>query len=1773
MRHVRWSKSSLALAASIAALCLIAVVAPKARAQRASASPLIGGSDSIPPAVYITPMTGTVDSQTVHVSIVWCDNNSIRTGTQNITLNSADVTSNFTAPVSGGTPRCTATYTSTGAISLVHAGHTADTLRAVIFDNALNEGQSTVIYTYHPPATPPRPVVTPVAQAVTIPVNHATTTGVLIRNVDTATATYALHVHCSGAAFANPSACTTSADSIVVGAGATVGASVSYTTSATAGTQGTFTVSALLKRDTTIRDSASVDILLATAPAPGIVVLGVTALASQQERGQCLTVYLTPSASYQCGDVQITHELPAVRTLNKLRTPALIYTTQVAHPHPLLAANVTLDPAWGTPDSVEAQLTIGGVTYGKGQWIGGPFGGGATQRIVVGFDAQAMDPDSSFTNTDVLTVTAKWLASGTTHTLTSNWAVAVINRAQSRLGRGWAVAGVERLRFTHLSGSNDLWWEGADGSTRYYVPVPAHPTTWWYSPSLDRGDTIKYNGTQQFYLRYLTHGAKVMFNAAGQHIKTIDRLADTTSFFYSSATDTAALDSIVLPAPTGAHLAYRFYYDATTHVLDSITAPGSAGGGARRSIQLQLNARRELTRLLDPDGDSVTYAYNSVDTGAIQSITERSGTTTTFTLDGGQKLGSISTAMGTGHTPIAVAFAPAETKGLLSPVAPDSAYTLVNGPRTDTTVTRFWLDGFGEPVRVKDALGYETTYQRTDARWPIQVTRVRYANGRVVSASYDARGNVASTIDSTHYRDTLSTRLYATTTYQWDGKYDFITKIALPEQDSTTFGVDTSTGNRLWQQNGLGTASRVTFQYYSSGNGKGLLRSVTQPGGATDSVTYDALGNVDSTRTPLGYWTSYLHDAIGRTVRTISPIDTLQVAHKVDSVQYDVMDRAIHQVTIGPPLHTGTGDATPQLTLSVANYYNAGGGLDSLQRNSSPDTNAIHVVTTKWTYDPLMRVVDEFDPGPVSNHQHFTYDAAGNILTQVTRRNSTITMAYDALNRLVQRTIPSVHYADTTTGTWQFPRYSNDGGTGYTIPQNVETFGYDAAGNVVMADNAYARIARSYNPDGTLRADTSRIRTYASTGGELDWNMHVYGLTFAYDLDGRRTTLHHPAVLAPHLSGVLKDSTRYRYESTTGFLSSITDPLGNAFTFQYDNQGRLQRLNYPGGIYEVRAYDNDSRVTRRTEIATALVGTDIGFARDTIRDEHRSLSPEGQITSAKSLYPWADTSQNTYDGLGALTHSTRAYEVWGVDSVWCPTGCYFTAFSNEQMALDALGNVRTRSDKSYTDPNDPTSWAGDNKTMTYETGSGRLLSAGAPQDLYRYDLAGNNYFYQHQTNTSVGTMERGARYYAADDRLAASDVETSFSCYQNSCYKTFFEEYWYDALGRRVLRRSRAAVSCPSQNNCRSVIQRTVWDGNEILYETQYPGWDNVSADALELDTVTTIPDGRFAGRVAYTNGPQLDQPLDVIRMGYGYDYSDGYGFDGYEALAVVPHWDWRGTADLGSFDDGAQKRCRINSSGGHNMSRCVTIDWVYAVNALRDPLLRLNDQSWFGSLTRQQQDASGLLYMRNRYYDPLTGRFTQEDPLGLAGGLNAYGYASGDPIDYADPFGTCPFLQAICSFFTSLLHSSPQSAEEQRQSAAITKAVEARIIADEEEGEDAEEIALDAEQTAGALEIAQLHAEKAATAAKVTSTLATVRSTGQAPKGYRGGGTFDNDGRGGGQILPTKTANGDPITYREWDVNPYAKGVNRGPERLVTGSDGSAYYTADHYLTFQRVP
>ncbi|MBL7788980.1 MAG: hypothetical protein JNL75_04010 [Chitinophagales bacterium] len=103
---------------------------------------------------------------------------------------------------------------------------------------------------------------------------------------------------------------------------------------------------------------------------------------------------------------------------------------------------------------------------------------------------------------------------------------------------------------------------------------------------------------------------------------------------------------------------------------------------------------------------------------------------------------------------------------------------------------------------------------------------------------------------------------------------------------------------------------------------------------------------------------------------------------------------------------------------------------------------------------------------------------------------------------------------------------------------------------------------------------------------------------------------------------------------------------------------------------------------------------------------------------------------------------------------------------------------------------------------------------------------------------------------------------------------------------------------------------------------------------------------------------------------------------------------------------------------------------------------------------------------------------------------------------------------------------------------------------------------------TASKHESSQTGANKSEVPAYVLETLEYILEHNEAPSGYVGGRTFQNRER----LLPQTSNSGQKYTYREWDVHPKVQGQNRGAERLVTSNEQDAYYTSDHYRSFQKI-
>ncbi len=1356
--------------------------------------------------------------------------------------------------------------------------------------------------------------------------------------------------------------------------------------------------------------SYRIGVVSASQQAP-VAVVDVVNPGSVSARELCFTISLGQNAASECGDLRIVHTLPTTRTMNKARTPTLLYNSQFAHPYPLVAALVTL-PTTAIPDSIEATLTVNGTVRRRGQWAGSQWGPGTTRRISLMYDG-GTDPTSVYPYT--LEVTSLYGASRLATDYTGQ--LIVVNRQASSFGAGWWLSGLEQLLSV---GSGTMLWIGGDGSAHQYQ---AAGTGVWVGPNVDHPDTLKQvtNGGLTYYVRYLPKGVQVWFNAQGQHVYTYNRQRHQTRFVYDQTI--GVLDSIILPTAFYVRAYVLAYTASAPYLLTTVTAPDIQNGVIVRRTTITQSGGF-ITQIQDPDLKAVKFApVSGCCFGVVQSRTDRRGTTVGFMYDYGNRTRGSYVSPNANET-ITLNIASQQTSGLGGgpSVRQDSAFTLISGPRTDSAqVTQVWEDRWGQPTLIQDAHGSQTELLRGDARWPGVVTEVDHPNGWRVTATYDARGNLASTTD-------FGFGGYPTSTYQWDQTWDELTQLKHPEGDSLVMAYDPPTGNLLWQQDGRGSSTRVTFAYNTSNQ----VVTVTPPNTTPpDSIYYDvqlgriSMGNVASVVSPKGFDIQVYQDGIGRVIETDARIDT--VVRKAPSQwapiyqttlnYYDLWDRDTLQLSIGPQIDV---TMNPE-TLFVKKFVNPNGQPDSLWRWSDPDAAHVDTISARWYYDAVGR--DTLEVAPDSHQEKRTYDVAGNLIADSTRNAHVINMVYDALNRLVQRTLPEVDYPSHATNFNITLPVAIGAYPAYTIPAETHTFSYDALGHLLAAENPDAKVHRTYFPNGLLGTDSLLIQTV----NHDDWTKHVYGLANTYDRDGRRVALTIPQQLTA--SGAIGGAISSVYAPQLGLLQTMYDPQGSRYDFAYDALGELTSIAFSGLYTESFHYDADGRLVADTLYNQG--GTNpprIQF--NPIRKDSIAYDARGLVLLATNPTHYQDTLITKYTGLGHLMHSQlieHGQLVGSTDFGLVNSPARYTVV--ESYAYDALANVSQGFliDSVWNTPGTFTGIGGEGSiAYTYQNhpNTGRLLQkawVGGAQT-YTYDSAGNTVFMANVASPG----EEGASYFAADGTLRAvnhpSAENTQADTRKWQSYD--FEDYRYDALGRRVWVRAQkwcndVAFTVTQVNECHtSLVRRTIWDGNQELAEIQMPWglqsglnswsinttptwWDNdvtpvsVGTIAAANTSVGPADPNPYFGHVIYTAGRGIDQPVAVTRVNYSMalDLIQRTPYSHVQApFSIVPFWDERGTAVVGAFSDGSQILCNPPGS----QTGCVGIVWPFnwsAYNQQRGmsgpgPAYDKRD-FWHGTLLENKQDKSGLSYARNRYYDPLTGRFTQEDPLGLAGGLN----------------------------------------------------------------------------------------------------------------------------------------------------------------------------------------
>lgn len=1360
-------------------------------------------------------------------------------------------------------------------------------------------------------------------------------------------------------------------------------------------------------------------------------------------RDQCITFAIAPHMDYQCGALRVTHALPTVTTMGTSRTPILAYSSVTQN----MTAKIPVDFAVPASlhvvqmrTSVRFRRTPSGPETPVISAMATPWPDslrdGRPKRVLLTGDASRWETGAYHYRVSAQAI----LETGESITLGDTGTIAIVNRSASPFGPGWWLDGLEQV--LPMEGEPSMmFWVGGDGSTRLYRRSPTDSTVLTPVVPLDGPDTLLQLPGAMRWQRRLRNGAYTAFDALGRHIETVSRTGDTTRFGYDPA-NPLRLQSIAVPVPNGVRPAYTLSYgmfDGTGPIRLLQVDAASVNGLARRWRAEPLTGDRMA--FVDPDGSSVTFSSRSapfIRTDQLGNVTVASGRygilVDLTTIAGGSAITTYRT------------FCPAELASFQAcQRGPTDLATLtttiggVRGGNQKIDWTRFTVTRYGAPASVTNALSQTTTIERNDPRFPLLVTGVVHPSGFTQRATYNARG-----LDSTRTDiDPLGPGSgIATTRYVWSGtRFDVLDSIIGPTGTSTAFGYDTR-GNRTWQQDGRGAVSRVQFVYNANNQVVTIAKPGNNPASEVDSVVHDpVLGNVARTRSPLLATTRYHTDAIGRVDTVYSAVDQTHTRVIVDS--FDLMDRVVLHREIGPaiPFSIGTSfvgggltQTASATTMEVRHYYDPSGNEIRLERWSTPNPTNVPLSITSWTYDSFHRKTSETTSNGRS--QSWLYDAAGNDTLAITPRGNRIRTTYDALNRPILRITDAAPYVGPTIGQTSVPGHAPSapaafpafvGGFAYdfknpsslppalALAADTATFTYDLMGGISTAVNATASVSRDYFPNGQLKSDVNTM------------DGQSYSMRYTPALDGRLISRTDdlpgcPAGGCVQLfayepgSGRLADT----WEVDQGVRVHFDDEIASRYTGRrtFSASGALRTA-----VYDY--FDADGRLYNR-------VTTD---ASSTIASDILSYDQSGRIAVASSFYPGDPRrdmrTENAYSGLGALAATIRNRQGITVGDVY---------------QTDAFGNAAEHRSRNFTNSAssvvDRFTYNGDRQEASAKSTVDFQPPQNPPSDVLDqtstvFDVAGNRVHTQRLVSAfdqSIAAFPWLPLDAAWVQRLTgtewtwnAYDANDHLRVAQRSFWvdefnqRTAFIEYDYDALGRKVRTHTRWDSHCSpslSSEECLPSIEHTIWDGDQVRMELRASAidstvistgepehecmpdsdwnsnpWCNPDGTTRYSQRQVTYRDasagvytpGNFSGIVRYTQAAGIDDPLVVYRA----EFPDG----------LVPHRSWRGL-----FEDGTL----ISASG-------MGINWpardldAFGARDVRMSAYPIPASQWLGSLVGDRKDPGGLVYMRNRFYDPATGRFTQEDPIGLAGGMNLYGFASGDPVNFTDPFGLCP--------------------------------------------------------------------------------------------------------------------------------------------------------------------
>ncbi|MEG2805075.1 RHS repeat-associated core domain-containing protein [Stenotrophomonas sp.] len=780
----------------------------------------------------------------------------------------------------------------------------------------------------------------------------------------------------------------------------------------------------------------------------------------------------------------------------------------------------------------------------------------------------------------------------------------------------------------------------------------------------------------------------------------------------------------------------------------------------------------------------------------------------------------------------------------------------------------------------------------------------------------------------------------------------------------------------------------------------GLIRTIDGPRADVSDVTTFAYYAADDAGCTTGASCGYRRGDL----RSV----TNGVGQSVEVLAYDAFGRPLSMKDANGVITDKTYHPRGWLTsMTVRGSTSAGDRITEfsywptgkIQQVTEPDGGSV-----TYLYDSAQRLTDIADSA--GNSIHYTLDSAGNRLKEDTLDDT----------GTLRRTLSRIY---NTLGQLTTAKDAGGHATGFT---------YDADGNPSSVTDALQRVTtQQYDPLGRL------VRTLQDVGGinaeirstynALDQVAQVtdpkgLNTTYTYNGFGDLTAQNSPD------SG----GTAFTLDAA-GNRKTRTDARGVTATYSYDAINRLIGIAYPdpnldvGYNYDIApivcdpderfgkgrvgtvlhangstayCYDRFGQVTRKVQTVNG-VATSLRFA----------YSHAGRL--AALTYPDGSVADYVRDNLGrvseiGVTRPGQARQVvinqlthaaFGPATGWTygngrqlqrpldldyrPHAVHDPAAGGLSLSFgyDEVGAVTQLS--SGTGASVLAKYGYDALGRLTQTQDG---ATGTPIETYAYDATGNrtalttaagtaSYTYPADTHRLLAINGESRSHDAAGNTTLADGKEFSFSdANRMSGIKqagAVVESYGYNHLGERVLR-----IPAGGDRQITLYDEAGQWIGN-------YAATGEPQQQAVWLDNYPVALLGQIGSGVpelTYVQPDHLGTPRVVI-----------------DPVRDVAIWEWSSKSEV--FGNQAPNADPDGDGVGFEL-------------ALRFP-------------GQQATNASGMFYNYQRDYDPVIGRYSQSDPVGLVGGISSYQYTYGRPVDVADPLGLRPLNAQEGSFIHSI--------------------------------------------------------------------------------------------------------------------------------------------------------